>query len=252
MKDAGMLLGVFGLLGFKSPLDVDLAEVAKFSRRSVDDLRAAFEDLNARGVAQSRGRLISLQPRPIALALAERQWRRWSAKTWDSLLAGEVPEHLQSRAVRQLAQLNTKSIGTDVARHLCRLNGPLASLDALLRNGNGEVLSSLAEVDSEAVVTLLENILEPLTVDQLRYSVTRDARRHIVRALEKVCFIEATFERGARLMLDLGVAENETWGTTRPVNSNPCSPCSLPTQRRVRTCVFKSSMTLSQVATHGD
>ncbi len=211
-KDAGMLLGAFGLLGFKSPLDADLDEVAKFSRRGVGDLRAAFEDLNARGVAQSRGRLISLQPRPMAVTLAERQWRRWGAKAWDSILAGDVPERLQSRAARQLEQLNTKSIGIEVARHLCRLDGPLASLNALLKDGNGEVLYSLAAIDSEAVVTLLESILEPLTLDELKNAVTRDARRHIVHALEKVSFVESTFARAARLMLDLAVAENETWG----------------------------------------
>jgi DNA-binding transcriptional regulator YiaG len=211
LKDAGMLLSAFGLLGIKPPLDADLAEAAKFSRRSVDDLRAAFDDLDARGVAQRRGRLISLQPRPVALALAERQWRRWDTKHWDSLLAGNVPHHLRSRAVRQLAMLNTKSIGTEIARRLCRLDGPLASLEGLSQEGSAETVSALAEIDSEAVVTLLERVIEPLTETELR-TLESDTRRHLVHSLEKICFVKATFERGARLMLDLAVAENETWG----------------------------------------
>ena len=224
MKDAGMLLSAFGLLGFKSPLDADLAEAAKFSRRSVDDLRATFEELNSRGVAQRRGRLISLQPRPVAFALAERQWRRWDTKRWDNLLAGNVPQHLRSRAVRQLAMLNTKSIATEVARHLCRLDGPLASLEALSQEGNAEVVSALAEIDSEAVVTLLERAIEPLTDTQMKDSVTGGARRHLVHALEKICFVKATFERGARLMLDLAVAENETWGNNATGQFNGLFP----------------------------
>jgi putative zinc finger/helix-turn-helix YgiT family protein len=212
MKDAGMLLSAFGLLGYKPPLDADLAEAAKFSRRTVDDLRAAFDELDGRGVIQRRGRLISLQPRPVAFSLAERQWRRWSPNQWDELLAGNLPRHLRSRAVRQLAMLNTKPIATEVARHLSRLDGPLASLDALSQEEKAEVLSALAEIDSVAVVMLLERVLEPLTEADLKDSVKNGARRQLVHALEKISFGEKTFERGAKLMLDLAVAENESWG----------------------------------------
>ena len=78
LKDAGMLLGAFRLLGTRDDLD-DLSHVAQYTRgRSVDDLRAAFADLQSRGVVQQHGRLVSLQPKPLALALAERQWRQWS------------------------------------------------------------------------------------------------------------------------------------------------------------------------------
>jgi putative zinc finger/helix-turn-helix YgiT family protein len=212
MKDAGMLLSAFGLLGVRPPLDADLTEAAKFSRRSVDDLRAAFDELEVRGVAQRRGRLISLQPRPVALALAERQWRRWDARRWDSLLVGDVPEHLRNRAVRQLAMLNTKPIAMEVARHLCRLDGPLASVEGLSREGNAEVVSALAEIDAEAAVSLLERVIEPLTETDLKTSLIDHTRRNLVRALEKICFVKETFERGARLMLQLAVAENERWG----------------------------------------
>jgi hypothetical protein len=60
LKDAGMLLGTFGLLGTKFPVDADLTEAARFSRaRSADDLRAAFDELEARGVAQRRGRWLA-------------------------------------------------------------------------------------------------------------------------------------------------------------------------------------------------
>jgi len=224
MKDAGMLLSAFGLLGYKPPLHADLAEAAKFSRCTVDDLRAAFDELDARGVTQRRGRLISLQPRPVAFALAERQWRRWSPYQWDELLAGDLPQHLRSRAVRQLTMLNTKSIATEVARHLCRLDGPLASLDSLSQDENAEVLSALAEIDSEAVVTLLERVLEPLTEADLKDSVKSGARRQLVHALEKVSCVEKTFERGARLMLDLAVAENESWGSNATGQFNALFP----------------------------
>ncbi len=71
-------------------------------------------------------------------------------------------------------------------------------------------MNALSEIDAHAVVTLLERIMKPLTVEDLK-NVTDDVRRNLVRALEKVAFLEETFERGALLMLDLAVAENEQW-----------------------------------------
>ncbi|MGZ5703942.1 MAG: hypothetical protein ACXWIM_24005, partial [Burkholderiales bacterium] len=38
-----------------------------------------------------------------------------------------------------------------------------------------------------------------------------DLRRGLVHALEYICFIDSTFERGALLLLKLAVVENETW-----------------------------------------
>jgi hypothetical protein len=113
--------------------------------------------------------------------------------------------------VRQLALLNTKPIATDVVRHVCRLDGPFASLDGLSRDGNAEVLATLAEIDTEIVVTLLDHVLAALSDVELK-ALDGDLRRQLVRAVEKLSFVENTFERGAGLMLSLAVAENETWG----------------------------------------
>jgi hypothetical protein len=127
------------------------------------------------------------------------------------VLGGEVPDHLRIRLARQLTLLNTKPIATDVARHLCRFNGPFASFDRLIHKGSVEVLANLAEIDTEAVVTVLEYILAPLSTAELK-DLDGDLRRHLVGTLEKICFDEGTFERGATLMLSLAVAENESWG----------------------------------------
>jgi DNA-binding transcriptional regulator YiaG len=211
LKDAGMLLGAFGLLGAKVPL-TDLETVAFLTRgRTADDLHAAFQELAMRGVVQQHGRLISLQPKPLAMALGERQWRNWSASRWDEILAGSVSKTLRTRAAHQLAMLNDRAIASDVARHVCRFDGPLASLDALMAEGSAEVISRLAEIDSEVVANLLERLLGPLSPDELK-GIDGDVRRHLVWALEKTAFVSGTFEQGARLLLALAAAENETWG----------------------------------------
>ncbi len=212
LRDAAMLLSAFGLIGARPPIDEDITEVSRLGRnRTPDDLRAAFDELQRRGVVHRRGRLVTLQPLPIALALAERQWRQWAPTIWDEVVAGSVSQHLRKRAAGQLALLNTTAIATDVVRHVCRFDGPLGSLEQLAEPGNSEVISSLAEIDSEVVVNLIERILEPLSRDDLK-TVSGDLRRHLVWALEKIAFVPKTFEQGATVLLKLAVAENETWG----------------------------------------
>lgn len=210
LKDAGMLLGAFRLLGTTGDLD-DLVRVARYTPgRTPQDLRKALTDLQERGVVQLHGRLASLQPKPLALKLAERQWRHWDRKTWDDVLAGDLPDRLRKNLVRQLTFLNTETVGPQVAKHVMRLNGPFASLEALKRKGSADVLSAMSEIDAESVVVLIERLLRPLGSDEVK-QIGGDLRRGMVHALENVCFIEDTFERGALQLLKLAVAENETW-----------------------------------------
>ena len=87
IESAAMLIGAFGLVGARGPIDSELSSIAEFGTGlRDDDLRSVIEDLVSRGVAQMRGRLVALQPRPIALHLADSQWRRWAGATWDVIL----------------------------------------------------------------------------------------------------------------------------------------------------------------------
>lgn len=211
LREVGMLLGAFGLLGVKAPL-TDLDAVATLSRnRSAADLHAGLDELGQRGVVQQHGRLVSLQPKPLAMGLTEQQWRRWDEARWEDILAGSLPVTLRIRAARQLAFINDRPISKEVVRYVCRLNGPFASLDGVEKEGATEVLSALSEIDAEAVIALLDRVLGNLTTEQL-HSLKGDTRRHIVWALEKIAFLEETFEKAALLLLSLAAAENETWG----------------------------------------
>lgn len=210
LKETGMMLGAFRLLGIKDKLK-DIEHVSSFSRgRSPQDIRSAIAELQLRGVVQLHGRLVSLQPKPVAMALAERQWQEWGEDTWDAVLTGALPDHLRKNAANQLALLNDRPIATTVARHVTRLDGPLASLERVSRQGNAEIISALSEIDASAVISLLEHIIKPMSVDDLK-KISGDVRRHLVWAIEKIAFLEETFERGAMLLLDLAVAENEKW-----------------------------------------
>lgn len=208
---AAKILATFGAIGAKFPADTELDEIAKFSRNlSVDDLRAEIEELAIRGIVQRKGRMIVIQPRPVALRLAEQQWHEWGQERWDDILAGSLNAGLRGRAARQLALLNTTPIAVEVTKSLCRNSGPLDSIEKIYNNGYSKILPTLSEIDAEAVLSLLERLMNGLSEIELN-NIIGDCRRNFVKALERISFLPKTFERGAKLLLSLAVAENEHW-----------------------------------------
>ena len=204
---SAMLLAASGLVGIEHEADGQLDEIAARGRDlSAADLRAGISRLVDRGVAQRRGRFAVLQPRPIAMRLAERQWRDWGANEWDTVLAGNASANLKIAAAKQLALLNTTSISAKIVAHVCRPGGPFDGLEGIATAGHAEVLSFLAEIDAKVVADQIERCLN----DAGDLSIIKDrARRHLVWALEKIAFRQDTFEEGARLLLRLAMAETE-------------------------------------------
>ena len=206
------LLATFGLITVEPEGD-QLGEIAARGRGlTAADLRVAVSRLIDRGTAQRRGRSVILQPRPVAMKLAERQWREeWSQEEQrDDVLAGNASPDLKVLAARQLAQLNTTEVAQEVVRHVCRSGGPFDDIESVFRPGHAEVLSALAGVDTELVADRIERFLDDVKdLSMVGGAVHGD----LVCALEKIAFHPDSFEAGARLLLRLAVSENEMmWG----------------------------------------
>ena len=204
------LLATFGLVTVEEHPDGDqLGQIAARGRGlTAADFRSAIKKLIDRGAVQRRGRAVILQPRPIAMKLAERQWREWSQAEWDEVLTGDASADLKVLAARQLTWLNTTDVAQEVVKHVCRFGGSFDGFEGISRPGHGEVLSALAEIDSGHVANQIERSLND--VEDLS-EVEGELRRHLVWALEKIAFHADSFEDGARLLLRLAAAENETY-----------------------------------------
>ena len=183
-----------------------LAPIAALGRHLTgDDLYAAKQRLAERGVFKQRGGLGAIQPRPIAIRLAERQWKEWSPGKWDQMLSGSLGPGLAKVAAERLAHLGGTEIATRVVKHVCREGGPLdtGNVDA----HRAEVVACLAEVDAETVAEYIKRLLDGLTEPSLLHG---NVRNSLLRALARIAFPAATFTVGARLMLRLLGAKDGT------------------------------------------
>ena len=186
---------------------IELEEVVKFSEiLSVESFCGAIRKLKMRGVIRQQGNYVILKPNHIALSLAQRQWEGWEKNQWEEILVGILPERLRARAARQLAFLNTKPIATEVVRYICGNRKFWHSPEQWGRNL--KILVSLAEIDCQSAVNILEDILNPLKQTEIE-SINGTARRDLVRMLTKIAFADETFENAAILLFKLACGENE-------------------------------------------
>ena len=207
---SAQLLAAFRLVNFDHRDSDQLAEVAAQGRNLTPaDLRDGFNQLIDRGIARRRGRCVNLQPRPIALHLAERKWRDCSPDEWEAILGGKTSPDLKVEAAKQLALLNTTEIAQQVVRHICRPGGPFDGIEGLVQPNHAEILSALAEIDTSLVAEQIGRSLQHFPDMGM---VRGDVRRHLVWTLEKIAFHPDSFDAGAHLLLRLALGENEAYG----------------------------------------
>ncbi|TGG94457.1 MAG: hypothetical protein ERJ67_02795 [Aphanocapsa feldmannii 277cV] len=178
-----------------------------------EELYANVQDLLDRGVLKKRGRLATLEPRPIAMRLAERKWKRWTKDKWDQILGGNTHPSLKIYAARQLTLLNTTDPARNIVEYVCRDDGPFAEIQGIIKEGHPEVMSAFSEVDVTVVVDLLERLIDQIDLHQIDLQkIGGNLRRQFVITIEKISFCPDTFKPGANLLLRLAVAENEACG----------------------------------------
>ena len=169
---------------------------------SFEDLHTGISRLAERGVVRRKGRLRVLQPLPIAMQLAERQWRDWPKTVWERLLASDGNAHfgsLRTTAAAMLARLNDTPVARDVVDHVCRSCSSAVPV---------EILPALAEVAPAVVLQTIESTLSrPYDL----FDLVGEPRRYVVSTLEQIVFHAESFRQAARLLLRLASAETEIW-----------------------------------------
>lgn len=104
---------------------------------------------------------------------------------------------------------HTSELAREQVRLILGPTGPFRQGDLLYTKLGGDFFLALTEGDPEAALHCLERILNDKSVDELR--ALSASRRSVVGALERLAVWRSTFKGAARILLDLGTAENERW-----------------------------------------
>jgi hypothetical protein len=88
-------------------------------------------------------------------------------------------------------------------------NSPFTMAENVFTSGGSLLLRYLAEIIPERTVDIINNVVQNLTIDELLL-ISGQMRRNLIWALEKLYFLDKTFNKASKLLLKFASAENES------------------------------------------
>lgn len=164
-----------------------------------------------RGLFIERGRTVSVTPRPMALQLIS----EWLESVDEKRLLAVITSINGSPHGKRLLHefhdrfrfMGESEEASSMIAAILRPGCVFEKFDVINTDEGAMLLDSFAEVNPQAVVQMLQRIINTKSQEQLLALV--DGRRYIVWTLDKLCFRSDTFKQSAALMLRLANAENE-------------------------------------------
>lgn len=209
-RDVVRACAMFDVLGIEGDFSDQMAFAAKhLCGIEGREFYGILQDFIERGVIQKRGDFIQVQPKPLAIRLASEKWRRMPPEDALAIFREHMPPGLTEALCDQLAKLDFLPQAREAAGRLCEPTGPFGRLEVLNTESGSRCFRSIVEANPAAAMTALTRELGGRATDELRE--IGPGRRDLVGALEKLAFRGETFEEAVRLLLDLAVAENESW-----------------------------------------
>lgn len=183
-----------------------------------------------RGILELRGRLIGVRPIPLSLKLVE-EWL--DGRTEESMLSviNDIASMKDARSLmnefyKQFSNLGYYDKAKIMLDKLLAPSSPFESAEVINTELGSQLFRTFVEVNPVAVSKLLNRVLSPLSVDELKQISV--GRRNLVWTVEKLCFDPRTFAEGAFIMMRLGVAENENWSNNASSDFASLFPIILP------------------------
>lgn len=158
-----------------------------------------------RGIVIEKGRYAQVLPIPLAAHLGERRLKALRAQGVKEFFDA-APGHLQSRLLDRLKWLDASREAQEFALALLAAEN-LGSVALLNTDFGSRCFDRLVHVVPDAAMSTLDATIGALSIDDLKGF--GPGRRHIVWALEKLVFRKNTFERAARILFNLAIAETE-------------------------------------------
>lgn len=200
---------LFEHLGVSEPVANEYKWVAAFAELSPDRFYEHMMTFKNRGILSKHGNFVQVRPAPLAMRLAADWWSRCSPEKASRLIEGDIPERLAEALCERIRVLDYVPEVRQFVENLCGEQGPFGQAKVLNSELGSRLFRSLVEVNPDATANALAKAFAGWSIDELKS--IGPGRRHLVWALQKLCFWKTTFPRAARVLLTFAAAENEDW-----------------------------------------
>ena len=187
----------------------DVVTIDDNVKAKYDYFCSTIKEFAKRKIIQNYGRYYRIEPVPLALRLA---------KSWyESAIRGKIKtviEEVESKGLmesfcEQARRFDCIPQAADLVEELCGPTCPFSNAEVVLSVAGSRIFRSFAEVNPKPVTDCLFRILTSSEVKAI--NIVDTVRRNLVRAFEKLCWHEETFEKAATMLKKLALAENESW-----------------------------------------
>jgi len=169
---------------------------------------------------EQKGTLIAVRPPPLAAYMIKDAINSNAIDLDDDFkpalqeLNGSTSRAIEALEVALILQL--KKVVTSGLKNVINIvntvfgvKSPFSMAENILTSRGSSILRHLADIDPQLTVKLIQNIINPITYDEI-LGISGQIRRNIIWTLETLCYYKDTFHAAAQLLLSFAAAENES------------------------------------------
>lgn len=207
-------LSLFKRFGYAGNYDVEVDIISELIEENFSHItRAVFEeivhDLQERKILQGTNTLY-ITPKPLHIKL----WSEWWNNYGNTFNFEEFVNRLEGTQLLEwffemFKYARESEAAIEQVNRLLGEGGPFKDTELLETQVGGNFFKNLSEANPEAGLDYLEGYIGEMSKEELLNFTS--GRRHVVRALEKIAVWDEMFVRAAKLLLQLGEAENESF-----------------------------------------
>jgi len=165
-------------------------------------------ELRSRRILQGN-RTLFISPKALHIKLWSDWWENYGHGFSVDNFISKLSSQLQGWFFSMFEYANESRVSAQVVDNLLGQNGPF-DIVYMQTPAGSQLFLTLTSANPPAALNCLERTIGTLSKEQLEKFVS--GRRQIIHALEKIVVWKGLFSRGAKLLLRLGEAENESWG----------------------------------------
>lgn len=213
-------------IGYEAPDDKELEylksnkSITRFETNVDRDavFERVIETLEERNLLEHDATFINMRPQPLAIWLVG-EWltdckeKRFYAILKDLSVADkQLADRIIDAWCARLRLLKGDKRAESVCEKLYDVkNGLFSSEDVVCSDHGSRLFLAMCTVNPVISANSLSSVIGQMSFERIEKELTGDARRNVVRALEKLSFSHSSYDKAIPALAKLAVAENETW-----------------------------------------